>query len=74
MDNNNNNNGYSSSNPQYVPGQNAPQFNSGILIFEVPGIKIIIIPTFPPMNNPSQSETLTFDISGTKIIIIKLSL
>ncbi|CAB4482831.1 hypothetical protein RhiirA5_465860 [Rhizophagus irregularis] len=47
------------------------------ITFDIPGIKIIIIPTFPTMMAyPSQanhSEILTFEISGSKVVIIKLS-
>ncbi|PKY21176.1 hypothetical protein RhiirB3_434687 [Rhizophagus irregularis] len=49
---------------------------SEIIPFEIPGIKIIVIPTFPPMINSSQtnhSEIFTFDIPGSKVIIIILS-
>ncbi|RGB40350.1 hypothetical protein C1646_799864 [Rhizophagus diaphanus] len=56
---------------------NTSQINhSEILTFEIPGIKIIVIPTFPPMLNSSRtnhSEIFTFDIPGSKIIIITLS-
>ncbi|RGB40348.1 hypothetical protein C1646_753418 [Rhizophagus diaphanus] len=49
--------------------QNNSQINhSEILTFEIPGIKIIVIPTFPPMLNSSRtnhSEIFTFDIPGT---------
>ncbi|RGB40343.1 hypothetical protein C1646_753411 [Rhizophagus diaphanus] len=56
---------------------NASQINySEIFTFEIPGIKIIIIPTFPPMINSSQpnhSGIFTFDIPGSKVIIITLT-
>ncbi|PKY59004.1 hypothetical protein RhiirA4_481403 [Rhizophagus irregularis] len=42
---------------------------SEIFTFEIPGIKIIVIPTFSPMTNSSQtnhSEIFTFDIPGSK--------
>ncbi|CAG8547259.1 560_t:CDS:1 [Rhizophagus irregularis] len=53
--------------------QNNP---SEIFTFEIPGIKIIVIPTFPPMASSFQtnhSEIFTFDIPGSKVIIITLS-
>ncbi|CAG8615103.1 uncharacterized protein OCT59_014433 [Rhizophagus irregularis] len=56
---------------------NTSQINhSEILTFEIPGIKIIVIPTFPPMFNSSRtnhSEIFTFDIPGSKVIVITLS-
>jgi hypothetical protein len=56
---------------------NASQINhSEIFTFEIPGIKIIVIPTFPPIINSSQpnhSEIFTFDIPGSKVIIITLT-
>jgi hypothetical protein len=67
-----------SSNPsQYASQNNAPpQLNfpqtnhSGIFTFSIPGLKIIIIPTFSPNN----SEIFTLDIPDSKIIMIILSL
>ncbi|GBB96875.1 hypothetical protein RclHR1_02860008 [Rhizophagus clarus] len=76
--------------PQYI-GQNVPyssslnslamnnssQINhSETVTFDIPGIKIIVISTFPSMINSSQanhSEIHTFDIPGLKVIIITLS-
>ncbi|GBB96871.1 hypothetical protein RclHR1_02860004 [Rhizophagus clarus] len=56
---------------------NPPQINhSEIFTFDIPGIKIIIIPIFPPIANSSQtnrSEIFTFDIPGSKVIFITLS-
>jgi hypothetical protein len=56
---------------------NFSQINhSEIFTFDVPGIKIIVISTFPPMINSSQtnhSEIFTIDIPGSKVIIITLS-
>ncbi|GBB83429.1 hypothetical protein RclHR1_10150006 [Rhizophagus clarus] len=58
---------------------NFSQINhSEIFTFEFPGIKIIVIPTFPstPIINSFQmdhSETFTFDIPGSKVIIITLA-
>ncbi|CAG8478882.1 uncharacterized protein OCT59_014412 [Rhizophagus irregularis] len=67
--------------PHFVQNSSSPfdasQINhSEIFTFEIPGIKIIVIPTFPPMINSSQtnnSEIFTFDIPGSKVIIITLS-
>ncbi|GET55254.1 hypothetical protein GLOIN_2v1884337 [Rhizophagus irregularis DAOM 181602=DAOM 197198] len=42
---------------------------SEIFTFEIPGIKIIVIPTFSPMASSFQtnhSEIFTFDIPGSK--------
>ncbi|GBC07907.1 hypothetical protein RclHR1_07780005 [Rhizophagus clarus] len=44
--------------------------NTGIFTFNIPGLKIIIIPTF----SPSNSEIFTLDIPDSKIVIIILSL
>jgi predicted ribonuclease toxin of YeeF-YezG toxin-antitoxin module len=56
---------------------NSSQINhSDIFTFDIPGIKIIILPTFPPMTYSSQanhSEIFTFEIPGSKVIIITLS-
>ncbi|GBB83431.1 hypothetical protein RclHR1_10150008 [Rhizophagus clarus] len=75
---------------QYI-GQNVPYFSplnsldmtdssqinhSETFTFDILGIKIIIISTFPSMTNSSQinhSEIHTFDIPGLKVIIITLS-
>ncbi|GBB91055.1 hypothetical protein RclHR1_18170001 [Rhizophagus clarus] len=70
--------GLPSSNPsQYVSQNNTPpQLNfaqpnhSGIFTFNIPGQKIIIIPT----SSPNISEIFTLDIPDSKIIIIILSL
>jgi hypothetical protein len=74
-----------SQSPQQYNGQNVTQFiqnnpsqinHSGNFTFDIPGIKIIIIPVFSSMTNSSQayhSEIFTFDIPGTKVIIITLS-
>ncbi|PKK80890.1 hypothetical protein RhiirC2_767532 [Rhizophagus irregularis] len=69
--------------PHFIQNNsNSSPFNTSqidhfeILTFEIPGIKIIIIPTFPPMLNSSRtnhSEIFTFDIPGSKVIIITLS-
>jgi hypothetical protein len=67
--------------PHFIQNGSSPfdisQINhSEINTFEIPGIKIIIIPTFPSMINSSQtnnSEIFTFDIPGSKVIIITLS-
>ncbi|CAB4419012.1 unnamed protein product [Rhizophagus irregularis] len=67
--------------PHFIQNSSSPfdisQINhSEIYMFEIPGIKIIIIPTFPSMINSSQtnnSEIFTFDIPGSKVIIIPLS-
>ncbi|CAG8615131.1 uncharacterized protein OCT59_014432 [Rhizophagus irregularis] len=66
--------------PHYIQNNylpfNPPQINhSGIIPLEFPGIKIIIIPTFPPMTNSSQINhpgIFTIDIPGSKVIIITL--
>ncbi|GBC07319.1 hypothetical protein RclHR1_00740002 [Rhizophagus clarus] len=56
---------------------NSSQINhSETFTFDIPGIKIIVISTFPSMTNSSQtnhSEIHTFDIPGLKVIIITLS-
>ncbi|GET02733.1 hypothetical protein GLOIN_2v1695679 [Rhizophagus clarus] len=49
-----------------------------IFTFEFSGIKIIIIPTFPPIPiinsiQMNHSETFIFDIPGSKVIIITLA-
>ncbi|PKC12191.1 hypothetical protein RhiirA5_464773 [Rhizophagus irregularis] len=70
--------------PQFVQNNSSPssmtdssQINhTKIFTFEIPGIKIIVIPTFPLMINSSQtnnSEIFTFDIPGSKVIIVTLS-
>ncbi|RGB40351.1 hypothetical protein C1646_663918 [Rhizophagus diaphanus] len=59
----------------YLPSDPPQNNHSGIIPFEIPGIKIIIIPTFPPMTNSSQMNhpgIFTFDIPGSKVIIITL--
>ncbi|GBB91059.1 hypothetical protein RclHR1_18170005 [Rhizophagus clarus] len=76
--------------PQYID-QNIPYFSplnslgmnnssqishSETFTFDIPGIKIIVISTFPSMTGSSQtnhSEIHTFDIPGLKVIIITLS-
>ncbi|CAB5371328.1 unnamed protein product [Rhizophagus irregularis] len=49
---------------------NYSQINpSEIFTLEIPGVKIIVIPTFPSMASSSQtnhSEIFTFDIPGSK--------
>ncbi|RGB40353.1 hypothetical protein C1646_799867 [Rhizophagus diaphanus] len=67
--------------PHFIQNSSSPfdisQINhSEIYTFEIPGIKIIVISTFPPIINSSQtnnSEIFTFDIPGSKVIIITLS-
>jgi hypothetical protein len=62
-----------SSTPNSLDVTNSSRINhSGIFTFDIPGIKIIIIPIFPPMTNTSQSEIFTLDIPGSKVIIITL--
>uniref|UniRef100_U9TAD0 Uncharacterized protein n=1 Tax=Rhizophagus irregularis (strain DAOM 181602 / DAOM 197198 / MUCL 43194) TaxID=747089 RepID=U9TAD0_RHIID len=50
---------------------NSSQINhSDIFTFDIPGIKIIILPTFSPMTYSSQanhSEIFTFEIPGSKV-------
>ncbi|RGB40352.1 hypothetical protein C1646_753422 [Rhizophagus diaphanus] len=70
--------------PHFIQNNSSPssmadssQINhTKIFTFEIPGIKIIVISTFPPMINSSRtnhSEIFTFDIPGSKVIIITLS-
>ncbi|RGB40361.1 hypothetical protein C1646_663925 [Rhizophagus diaphanus] len=70
--------------PQFVQNNSLPSsmadssqiIHTKIFTFEIPGIKIIVIPTFPLIINSSQtnnSEIFTFDIPGSKVIIITLS-
>jgi hypothetical protein len=72
----------SSDSPHQYTQQNISPFNtsqinhSEIFTFDIPGIKIIVISTFPPMINSSQtyhSEIFTIDIPGSKVVIIALS-
>ncbi|CAG8478756.1 uncharacterized protein OCT59_014418 [Rhizophagus irregularis] len=70
--------------PHFIQNNSSPssmtdssQINhTKIFTFDIPGIKIIVISTFPPMINSSRtnhSEIFTFDIPGSKVIIITLT-
>ncbi|GBB83428.1 hypothetical protein RclHR1_10150005 [Rhizophagus clarus] len=68
---------YSTQNAQFIQNNSSPFYitnSSQTFTFDIPGIKIIVIPTFPVTNSTqtNHSEIFTFNIPGYQVIIITL--